>query len=214
MQTAPITTLFLDIGDVLLTNGFEHQSRKKAAQKFNLDLNEINERHQLVFSTYELGKISLNEYLNWVVFYRERDFTPEDFREFIFEQSQPFPQMIAMVRKLKSRYGLKIAALSNEARELNAFRIHRYKLDQFIDFFVSSCFVHMRKPDPDIFRLALDMAQTQAGQVVYIENTSLFVEFAEALGIKGIVHRDYSSTLDKLKSFGLVLDSGGDHEVI
>jgi len=110
--------------------------------------------------------------------------------------------MIELVRKLKAKYGLEIAVVSNEARELNAYRIHTFKLDGFVDFF-SSCFVHLRKPDAEIFRLALDIAQTPAGQVVYIENTPLFVQVAEGLGIRSILHTDYRSTGAKLAALGL-----------
>ena len=206
MKEKPITTLFLDVGDVLLTNGFEHESRALAAKTFDLDLEEMNLRHQLIFSTYELGKITLEEYLSHVVFYEKRTFTHSQFRKFMFAQSQPYPQMIELVCKLKAKYGLKIAVVSNEARELNSFRIRQFKLDRFVDFFISSCFVHIRKPDADIFRLALDIAQTPARQVVYIENTPLFVQVAESLGIRGLIHTDYESTCAKLAAFGLNSD--------
>ena len=98
--------------------------------------------------------------------------------------------------------------VSNEARELNSHRIRKFKLCEFVDFFISSCFVHLRKPDADIFRLALDIAQTPAEQVVYIENTPLFVEVAEGLGVRSVLHTDYRSTSAKLAAFGLPDDEG------
>lgn len=198
-----ITILFLDIGGVLLTNGWDHHARKRAAINFKLELAEMNDRHHLTVETYEEGKLTLEEYLDRVVFYKERPFTPAQFRKFMFAQSKPYPKMIDLVRRLKARCGLKIVVVSNEARELNAYRIRTFKLDGFVDFFISSCFVHVRKPDTDIFRLALDIAQTPARQVVYIENTPMFVEVAESLGIRSVLHTDYSSTCAKLASFGL-----------
>ena len=159
--TLPVTTLFLDIGGVLLNNGWDHHARRRAAQHFMLEWAEMEERHHLTFETYEEGKLTLEEYLDRVVFYEERPFTPAQFRRFMFAQSKPYPQMIELVRKLKGRYGLKIVAVSNEAQELNSHRIRKFKLDGFVDSFVSSCFVHLRKPDADIFRLALDIAQTE-----------------------------------------------------
>jgi putative hydrolase of the HAD superfamily len=198
-----ITTLFLDIGGVLLTNGWDHHARKRAAINFKLELAEMNDRHHLTVETYEEGKLTLEEYLDRVMFYKERPFTPAQFRKFMFAQSKPYPKMIDLVRRLKARCGLKIVVVSNEARELNAYRIRTFKLDGFVDFFISSCFVHVRKPDTDIFRLALDIAQTPARQVVYIENTPMFVEVAESLGIRSVLHTDYSSTCAKLASFGL-----------
>ena len=127
----------------------------------------------------------------------------------MFAQSKPYPEMIELVAQLKVRHRLKIAVVSNEARELNAYRIRKFKLNEFVDSFISSCFVHLRKPDADIFRLALDIAQAPARQVVYIENTPMFVQIAEGLGIRSILHTDYMSTCAKLASFGLQYDKGG-----
>ncbi|MCC6822366.1 MAG: HAD hydrolase-like protein [Verrucomicrobia subdivision 3 bacterium] len=202
-RRAPITCLFLNIGDVLLTDGWNHQARKRAATTFKLEWAEMEERHQSNFATYEEGKLTLDEYLDRVVFYQRRPFTRVQFRRFMFAQSKPYPQMIELVRRLKSKYELKIAAVSNEARELNAHRIRKFKLDAFVDFFVSSCFIQLRKPDADIFRLALDLAQTPARQIVYLENTPMFVQIAEGMGIREILHTDYQSTCAKLVSLGL-----------
>jgi putative hydrolase of the HAD superfamily len=121
----------------------------------------------------------------------------------MFAQSKPYPDMIALITRLKARHGLKIVVVSNEARELNCHRIRKFKLDKFVDSFISSCFVRVRKPDADIFRLALDIAQVPAQQVLYIENTPMFVRIAEDLGIRSILHTDYKSTCAKLARFGL-----------
>jgi putative hydrolase of the HAD superfamily len=205
-KATAITCLFLDVGGVLLTNGWDHHTRRRAANQFKLEWAEMEERHHLTFDTYEEGKLTLEEYLGRVVFYQKRPFTRTQFRNFMFAQSKPYPEMIELVRRLKARYGLKIVVVSNESRELNTYRVGKFKLDQFVDSFVSSCFVHVRKPDADIFRLALDIAQTPARQVVYIENTPMFVEVAEGLGIRSILHADYGSTCAKLASFGLQND--------
>jgi len=201
----PITTLFLDIGGVLLTNGWDRKTRRQAAETFNLDFEEMDERHHLVFDTYEEGKLSLDEYLGRVVFYEERPFTRDHFRSFMFDQSRPLPEMIELVCRLKSHYRLKIAVVNNEGRELNEHRISEFKLGAFIDFFVSSCFVHFRKPDADIFRITLDIAQVNPDQVVYIDDRPLFVEVARGLGIRGIIHTGYDATRKELAEFGLVL---------
>jgi len=213
LKTAiPITTLFLDVGGVLLTNGWGHQSRALAAKTFDLNLDEMEDRHHLTFDTYEVGKVTLEEYLSRTVFYEERPFTRDQFRQFMFAQSQPYPEMIALVRNLKSWHKLRIAVVNNEARELNSHRIQTFKLDEFVDFFTSSCFVHFRKPDADIFRLALDIAQVPPEQVVYIDDQPLFVQIAEGLGIRGIRHADYQSTCEQLASFGLQADERVIHE--
>jgi putative hydrolase of the HAD superfamily len=202
MIQSKIICLFLDIGGVLLTDGWSHEFRKRAAKTFGLELEEMESRHNQTYDMYESGNLTIDEYLNRIVFYKQRSFTSAQFRKFMFAQSKSYSQMIELIRRLKTHYGLKIVVVSNEARELNAYRIRKFKLDTFVDSFISSCFVHVRKPDADIFQLALDIAQTPARNVIYIENTPMFVQVAEDFGIRSILHKDYKSTCAKLASFG------------
>ncbi|HRH50625.1 MAG TPA: HAD-IA family hydrolase [Panacibacter sp.] len=201
-----ITTLFLDIGGVLLSNGWGHEFRQQAADKYDLDIHEMEERHGLMFVTYEEGNISLEEYLHRLVFYQKRDFTFDQFRDFMFSLTTPFIDMIAFIKKLKTQYGLKIIVVSNEAKELNAYRIQQFQLSSFVDFFISSCYVHLRKPDANIFKLALDLAQVSAEQVVYIDDVQLFVDVAADLGIRGIHHINYLSSKSELATMGLMIE--------
>lgn len=201
-----ITTLFLDIGGVLLSNGWGHDFRQKAVDKFHLDKEEMEERHSIMFVTYEEDRITLDEYLKRVIFYKTRDFTFDEFRDFMFSLTTPNVEMIAFIKSLKLQYGLKIVAVSNEARELNAHRIYTFHLDSFIDFFVSSCYVHVRKPDSNIFRLALDTAQVSPDKVIYIDDVQTFVDIATDLGIKSIRHTDCLSTSKALASVGLEVE--------
>jgi len=205
-RLTPVSCLLLDIGGVLLTDGWDHHARKRAATVFKLKLNDLEERHHQAFETFEFGKLSLQEYLNLTVFHQKRSFTRAQFQRFMFAQSTPYPRMLELFRNLKNENEFKIVAVSNEARELNAYRIRRFKLDMLIDTFVSSCFVRLRKPDANIFQLALDIAQVPIGQVVYIDNTPMFVQVAEGLGIRSILHTDFKSTCEALASCGLALN--------
>jgi putative hydrolase of the HAD superfamily len=211
-ESTEITCIFVDIGGVLLTDGWIQDFRALAAKTFDLDPSELETRHYEVWESYEAGALGLEDYLKLVIFYKERPFTRDQFEQFMFSQSKPYPEMIELVRHLKTKYGLKIVVVSNEGRELNAYRIHTFKLDEVVDSFISSCYVHLRKPDPNIFRLALDIAQVQARQVVFIENTPMFIQVAEGLGIRSILHRDYRSTCAKLALLGLHTDQGVLHE--
>ena len=205
-RSTEITTLFLDVGGVLLTNGWGHQSRALAAKAFGLNLDEMEDRHHLTFDTYEVGKLTLEEYLIRTVFYEERPFTQGQFREFMFAQSQPHPEMIESDPQSQGAARTENRRGQQRVRELNSHRIQRFRLAEFVDFFISSCYVHIRKPDADIFRLALDIAQAPAEQVVYIEDQPMFVQIAEGLGIRGIRHTDCRSTREQLASFGLRYD--------
>lgn len=206
------TCLFLDIGGVLLTNGWDHHARRRAVVHFGLDWDETERRHQLNVAAYEEGRLSLQDYYSRVVFDADRAFTRVQFWEFMVAQSLPDTAMLDLFTRLKARYGFKIAVVSNEARELNAFRIRTFQLDRLVDCFVSSCFVHVRKPDPDIFRMALDITQVAPGQVIFVDNTPQFVRVAEGLGIPSVLHTDYQTTRAKLASLGLQSDEGGTHE--
>lgn len=199
----PTTCLFVDIGGVLLTNGWDHLARRRAAKHFGLEWDDVERRHHMAFEAHEEGRLTLEQYLTLVVFHEKRSFSRAEYRRFMFAQSRAIPDMLALVRRLKGLHGLKIVAVSNEGRELNAYRIRKFRLAAFVDEFISSCFVHVRKPDPGIFRLALDISQVAAARVVYIENTPMFVRVGESVGIRSILHADFRSTRAKLAAYGL-----------
>lgn len=205
MNNQQITTLFTDVGGVLLTNGWDHNSRNKAIECFQLDAKETQERHSMTFDTYEVGKITLDEYLERVVFYTKRDFTKNDFKQFMFNQSEPYNDMLDLVKGLKQKYNLKIAVVNNEGRELNEHRIQKFQLNSFVDFFINSSFVHFRKPDADIFRMAIDIAQVNPSETLYLEDRMMFVQVAETLGLKGIHHQNYEDTKKIFSEYGLTL---------
>jgi putative hydrolase of the HAD superfamily len=202
-ESSSITTLFLDIGGVLLTNGWDRDARADAVKKFGLDYDEVNERHHLLFDTYEEGKLSLDQYLSRVIFYEDRSFSKDDFRDFMFAQSKPYEESIAYFSRLKEKYKLRITAVSNEGRELNNYRIKTFKLNELIDAFISSSYVHFRKPDDDMFRIALDVSQVEGNEVVYIDDRKLYIQVAGEMGINGIHHKSLEKTRIELEKFGL-----------
>ena len=198
-----ITHLFTDLGGVLLTNGWDRGLRKLVAGHFEIDAAEMDERHHLTYDTYEAGKISLSEYLRRVVFWEPRAFTEQQVVDFMLEQARCFPEMIELVKAVKAKNGLKVAVVSNEGRELTADRIRRFGLKEFVDFFIVSSYVHFRKPDEDIFRIALDVAQAEPSQVAYLDDRHMFAEVASRLGMREIWHRDYESTRAAFVELGL-----------
>jgi putative hydrolase of the HAD superfamily len=206
MGDKPITHLFTDLGGVLLTNGWDRALRHRTAARFGLDSAQMDERHNLTYDTYESGKMGLSTYLDRVIFYEPRGFKHEEVIDFILGEARAFPDMIGLVCRLKAAHGLKVAVVSNEGRELTADRIRRFRLDEFVDFFIVSSYVHFRKPDEDIFRVALDIAQADPRRVAYIEDRPMFVEVAASLGMCAVWHRGFDSTRDELAALGLTLD--------
>ncbi len=206
MASAAIKAFLLDIGGVLLTKGWDRDGRKRAAEHFGLDLDEMTERHNVVFMTYETGRISIDEYLRRIVFYEKRDFTPDEFKQFIYQQSQPYPEMLDLCKQLKSRYDLKVVALSNEGREITDYRIKTFDLPSLIDFFVFSCYVFTRKPDPGMYAFSMDQVQLSRDEVIYIDDTPVLCEVGRELGIPTICHSDVATTRAELEKYGLSLD--------
>jgi putative hydrolase of the HAD superfamily len=200
-----ITTLFVDVGKVLLTDSWGPTMRQRAVEQFGFDFAEVAQRSQLTFEGYEEGNISLDEYLDWVVFYQPRSFSRQEVGAFMLAQSQPEPAMLDLIRALRQRYGLKVAVVTNDGREFIVHRVQQFGLKEFVDFFIVSCFVHCRKPEPQIYRLALDIAQVDPTEVVYIDDQALFVQVAQKFGLHTIHHTGYDATRTALAALGLSL---------
>ena len=187
--------LFSDIGGVLLSNGWGHLSRMAAAEKYGLNYTEMDELHHFIFNVYEIGKVTLDEYLDTVIFHQPRSFSREEFKDFIFKQSVQLPDMLPWLVRWKNAHPqIKIISINNEARELNNYRIRTFNLHDFFDAFVSSCEVGMRKPDPGIFRLALGIAQAEPHECLYFDDRPMLVEAAKKEGIHAYHHDSFEGT--------------------
>ncbi len=195
MPTKILKSLFLDVGGVLLSNGWGHESREKAAKEFNIDYKEMNILHEFIFNVYEIGSINLEQYLDTVVFNHPRDFTKEDFKSFMYAQSVELPGMLQWLKEWKSSgCGFRIISINNEPKELNDYRVSKFKLHQCFDAFISSCEVGMRKPDPGIFKLAMGVALTTPENCYYFDDRLMLVEAAARLGINAYHHQGFEST--------------------
>jgi putative hydrolase of the HAD superfamily len=194
MENSDLRILFFDIGGILLSNGWGHESRKEASEKFGLDYDEVNSLHNFIFNVYEIGSITLDEYLDRVIFNRPRDFVREDFKEFIYSQSKELPDMLQWLKEWKKDCGFRIISINNEGKELNDYRVQKFKLHECFDAFISSCEVKMRKPDPRIFELAMGIAQALPKQCVYFDDRIMFAKAAERLGIRAFQHTDFETT--------------------
>ena len=190
-----IRAIFWDVGGVLLSNAWDRTERTKALEHFCIDPDEFHERHELVVSSFERGKINLQEYLDRTVFYKPRTFTVDDFRAYMFSLSQPFPEALQLAQSLTESGKYFMGTINNESRELNNFRIEKFGLRRIFGVFVSSCFVGLRKPEPDIYRVALELTQFPADQCCFIDDRALNLECAAQLGMHAIQMR----MLDQLR---------------
>ncbi len=194
MTSAKVKVIFSDVGGVLLNNGWGHQSRQKAARVFGLDHTEMEVLHNFIFNVYEIGKITLDDYLDRVVFNHPRDFTKEEFRTFMFAESVELPDFLQWFKAWKRRCPFRVISINNEGKELNDFRIKKFGLHDCFDAFISSCEVGLRKPDPGIFSLAMGIAQVSPEECVYFDDRLMIVQAADKMGIKSFHHQDFAST--------------------
>jgi len=196
-----IRILFSDIGGVLLTNGWGHESRMAAAKKFDINYEEMDILHDFIFNVWEMGKISLDDYLDTVIFKQKRNFTKEAFKRFMYAQSVQLPYTLPWMIEWKNRHkNIKVISINNEPRELNELRINKFNLHDFFDAFVSSCEVGMRKPDPGIFLLALGIAQAKPEECIYFDDRIMLVEAARKVGIHAFHHNSFEDTKKILES--------------
>ena len=203
MPLAEITTLFWDIGGVILTNGWDRGSRKEAANTFHLDWEEFQDRHDLSFPAFDSGQITLNEYLDRTLFYRPRGFTREEFTAFMFAQSNEFPETRAILDKLTSSRKYFVGAINNEPLELNQYRIEAFDLRRNFLVFFSSCYVRSRKPEELIFRVALEVTQRKPEQCLFIDDRPLNLEAPRRLGMNTIQHQNAKQLRSELGNYGL-----------
>jgi putative hydrolase of the HAD superfamily len=200
-----ITTIFFDIGGVLLTDGWGHDSRRVAAEQFGLDWDEYSERHEKVAHAIETNRMTLERYLDRAIFYRPRPFTREEFRDFIFAQSQPKSDSIQIARQLAVSRKYFMAAINNEVLELNLFRIEQFGLRQYFSVFFSSCFLGLRKPDEAIYRTALQVTQRQPAECIFIDDREVNLECPRELGLATILFRDEEQLRRELGENGVDL---------
>ena len=198
-----IRAIFWDVGGVLLTNAWDHVQRTAALENFHLDEAEFHDRHDLVVSPFERGKLTLDEYLDRTVFYRPRPFSREDFKAYMFSLSKPFPEVLDLAGRLADSGKYFMGTINNESRELNLYRIEKNGLRNLFRVFVSSCFVGLRKPEADIYRMALELTQMPAEQCCFIDDRALNLECATQLGMHTIQMQNAEQLQRSLADLGV-----------
>ncbi len=191
-----IRAIFWDVGGVLLTNAWDHTERADALEHFHLDVKEFQVRHEMAVSSFERGEISLDEYLDRTVFYCDRPFTRDQFRDYMLSLSRPMPEVLKFVRTLADAGKYFMGTINNESRDLNLYRIDKFGLREIFRLFVSSCFVGLRKPESSIYQLAIEITQIAPEDCCFIDDRSLNLECAAKLGM----HTIQMQTLDQLRN--------------
>lgn len=198
-----ISAVFSDVGGVLLTNGLDHGERAKLVQRFGLDPTDFEDRHHMLSAGMDAGQLDLDQYLDRTIFYRPRPFRKQEVRDFIYAQSEAFPDSLAIIERLARADQVFLATLNNESRELNRHRIEKFGLRKYFSVFFSSCYLGVSKPHPQIYQLALDLSQRQPEECVFIDDRSLNLECARRLGLHTIQFLNAGQLEGDLRTLGV-----------
>ena len=194
-----ISAIFWDVGGVLLTNAWDRAQRERALEQFKLDQEEFHDRHEMVVSSLERGKIGFDEYLDRTIFYRPRPFAREVFKDYVFSLSQPYREVLALAEELTKSGKYFMGTINNESRELNLYRIQTFGLCEIFSVFVSSCFVGLRKPEDGIYRMALEITQKTPDECCFIDDRALNLESARQMGMHTIEMHDVEQLRRELR---------------
>ena len=198
-----ITALFWDVGGVLLSNAWDREQRQRTLREFNLDEVEFESRHEMLVSSFERGKITLQNYLERTVFYRPRSFTAEAFTQHMFSLSTPIPETLQLGKELSRSGKYQMSTINNESKELNLYRIQTFGLREIFSLFVSSCFVGLRKPEEGIYRLALEITQRPPEECCFIDDRPLNLDSASRLGMQVIQMKTAEQLRADLQKLGV-----------
>jgi putative hydrolase of the HAD superfamily len=204
--------VFFDVGGVCLTNGWDHASRRAAAEHFSLDYDELERRHDALYAEFERGELGLAFYLDHTVFYRDRSFSRDDFEGFMRERSKPHRDVLDLVGRLRDSGGVRLATLNNESRELNEYRIRRFGLNALFEAFFSSCYLGVRKPAERIFHIALDIAGLDPDRVAFVDDREENVFVAREVGLRAVLADGAGAVARGLRDVGVEL-TGVDDDV-
>jgi putative hydrolase of the HAD superfamily len=201
----PFDAILFDIGGVLLTNGWDHRERAALVEQFHLDGAELEAHHAKAFEPWERGELTLNEYLDAVMFYKPRDFSREEFFAAICAQSKPLPDSaMCILKELAASDKCAVGSLNNEARETHEFRVEKFGLRQYLKFTFTSCFMGIRKPDPSIYRHALGILGKSPERVLFIDDRLENVAAAAAIGMKAVQFTGADALRRDLQGLGVL----------
>lgn len=200
---ATITTVFFDLGGVCLSNGWDHEQRQVVARSLGIDYEAFDSRHRQVVDSLERGQLTLEEYLEWTMFYEPRPFTIEYVIGEMQQLSTPFGETLQLVRALREQGGCLLATINNESRELNEYRIERFGLRELFTAFFTSCYLNLLKPQPEHYRRAMQITQRRPDECLYVDDRPMNVEVARILGMHPIRFTDAAQLEADLRAAGV-----------
>jgi putative hydrolase of the HAD superfamily len=201
---SPITTLFFDLGGVCLSNGWDREQRRAVTDTYGFDYDIFDRRHRQVVDALERGQLTLQEYLQWTIFYESRPFTIDDITTEILQLSSAFPETLELVQGVRRTGKYLLATLNNESRELNEYRIERFGLGDLFSAFFTSCYLGLIKPQPDAYRRALQITQRRPAECIFVDDRPMNVEVAGILGMHAVLFTSAMQLEADLRAAGVI----------
>ncbi|HXR40092.1 MAG TPA: HAD-IA family hydrolase [Terracidiphilus sp.] len=201
----PFDVILFDVGGVLLTNGWDHGERADAMSHFHLDPAAFEARHTAAYPAWERGAIPLKDYLDATVFCEPRSFSQDEFFAFILTQSRVLPNgALGILAEVAASDKCMVGALNNEARETNEYRFQKFGLRRYFKVALSSCYLGLRKPEPAIYKCALDILGRPAERILFIDDRAENVAGAQAAGIQAIRFAGADELRRELVTLGVI----------
>jgi len=204
-MSSAVELVLFDVGGVLGSNGWDREQRDAAVERFHLDAEDFQYRHEETVGALEAGQISLDEYLDVAVFCERRSFSKDEFRRFMFDQSVAWPDSIAVARELADSAIVRMATLNNECAELNEYRIEHFGLADIFPTFFTSCWLGTRKPTHEIYQRVLGMTQADPARTLFIDDRVQNLRPAEGLGMQTVHYRDAERLRLEMRARGLAV---------
>ena len=145
---ADVKRMFWDNGGVILTNGWDRDSREKAVEKFHLDWDDFEDRHELMLDAFECGEVEPRRisaedgFLPRAAVHARRNSS----NSCSSSRSRCRSRSTVLAEACRGNGRTCMAALNNESLEINDYRVHKFHLRDYFEAFFSSCYLGVRKP--------------------------------------------------------------------
>lgn len=182
----PIRAVIFDLGGVLLRTE-DRAPREQLARSLGMTYDELS---QLIFNSESARSATLGKITKQAHWVKVRDMLKLSRDEFtrvspaFWGGDKMDENLIAYLRSLRSKY--RTALLSNAWDDLRENIESRWKIADAFDEIIISSEIGIAKPDPLIYRIALERLGVDPEEVVFVDDFIENVEAARSVGMIGI----------------------------
>jgi len=193
-----IRAVFFDFGGVIQRTEYQ-APRQHLAQRFGMEYDDID---KVVFNSptarqATVGEIPVNKH--WEAVAKRLKIGKKEIaaveNEF-FAGDVVDLSILEYLRSLRPRFVTGL--ISNAWSDMREYLVRKKIVDIF-DHLTISAEVGVAKPEARIYLLALEQAQVEAGEAVFVDDVPANIEACEAVGMKGILFKDPRDSMNELK---------------